>query len=170
MAENDAAEGAQPQQQQQAPQVQMNVLGQYVRDLSFENVMAQKGGGGDAQPDVSVQVNLDAKKRPTENQYEVMIKLTVESKAKEKGDVLFVLEVEYVGIFNIVGVPEDQLHPFLLIECPRMLFPFLRRIVSDITSDGGFPPLNLDNIDFVAIYRNELARRQQAAADAAPKN
>lgn len=105
-------------------------------------------------------MNLDAKKRSTENQYEVVTKLIIESKVKETGDVLFVFELEYVGIFNIAGVPEDQLHPFLLIECPRMLFPFLRRIVSDVTRDGGFPPLNLDNIDFVAIYRNELARRK----------
>jgi len=153
MAENGAIEGAQPQ-------VQMNVLGQFIRDMSFENVMAQKGTGSDAQPDVSVQVNLDAKKRSTENQYEVVTKLVIESKVKDSGDVLFVFELEYVGIFNIAGVPEEQLHPFLLIECPRMLFPFLRRIVSDVTRDGGFPPLNLDNIDFVAIYRNELARRQ----------
>ncbi|QAX31481.1 protein-export chaperone SecB [Leisingera sp. NJS204] len=160
MAENGEA--------QQQPQVQMNVLGQFIRDMSFENVMAQKGTGGDVQPDVSVQVNLDAKKRSAENQYEVVTKLTVESKNKEGGEVLFVLELEYVGVFNIAGVPEDQLHPFLLIECPRMTFPFLRRIVSDVTRDGGFPPLNLDNIDFVAIYRNELARRQTEAATAAP--
>ena len=160
MAENGEA--------QQQPQVQMNILGQFIRDMSFENVMAQKGSGGDVQPDVSVQVNLDAKKRSAENQYEVVTKLTVESKNKESADVLFVLELEYVGVFNIVGVPEDQLHPFLLIECPRMTFPFLRRIVSDVTRDGGFPPLNLDNIDFVAIYRKELARRQQEAAAAAP--
>lgn len=154
MAENGAAEGT------GQPQVQMNILGQFIRDLSFENVMAQKGVGGEVQPDVNVQVALDAKKRSTENQYEVITKLTIESKNKAGGEVLFVLELEYVGIFNISGVPEDQLHPFLLIECPRMLFPFLRRIVSDISRDGGFPPLNLDNIDFVAIYRNELARRQ----------
>ncbi|MEW2912080.1 protein-export chaperone SecB [Leisingera sp. JC11] len=160
MAENGEA--------QQQPQVQMNILAQFIRDMSFENVMAQKGTGGEVQPDVSVQVNLDAKKRSAENQYEVVTKLTVESKNKESGNVLFVLELEYVGVFNIVGVPEDQLHPFLLIECPRMTFPFLRRIVSDVTRDGGFPPLNLDNIDFVGIYRNELARRQSEAAAAAP--
>ena len=157
MAENGANGGA------QQPQVQMNILGQYIRDMSFENVMAQKGAGGEVQPDVNVSVNLDAKKRSTENQYEVMTKLNIESKNKEGGDVLFVLELEYVGVFNIEGVPEDQLHPFLLIECPRMTFPFLRRIVSDVTRDGGFPPLNLDNIDFVAIYRSELARRQAEA-------
>ena len=72
------------------------------------------------------------------------------------------LEIEYVGVFRIEGVPEEQLHPFLLIECPRLLFPFLRRIVSDVTRDGGYPPLNLENIDFVQIYRAELARRQAA--------
>ena len=158
MAENGANGGA------QQPQVQMNILGQYIRDMSFENVMAHKGAGGEVQPDVNVSVNLDAKKRSVENQYEVMTKLNIESKNKEGGDVLFVLELEYIGVFNIEGVPEDQLHPFLLIECPRMTFPFLRRIVSDVTRDGGFPPLNLDNIDFVAIYRNELARRQAEAA------
>ena len=167
MAENEAAEGA---QQQQPPQVQMRVLGQFIRDLSFENVMAQKGASGDVQPDVNVQVNLDAKKRTTENQYEVAIKLNIESKAKELGETLFVFEIDYCGIFHVEGVAEDQLHPFLLIECPRMLFPFLRRIVSDVTRDGGYPPLNLDNIDFVALYRNELARlqaaQQQQQADA----
>ncbi|MEL0438326.1 protein-export chaperone SecB [Phycobacter sp. K97] len=159
MAENGTTEGTAAEAPQQ-PQVQMNILGQFIRDMSFENVMAQKGAGGEVQPDVNVQVNLDAKKRAAENQYEVMTKLTVESKNKEGGEVLFVLEIEYVGVFNIQGVPDEQLHPFLLIECPRMTFPFLRRIVSDVTRDGGFPPLNLDNIDFVAIYRNELARRQ----------
>ena len=156
---------------QQAPQVQMNVMGQFVRDLSFENVMAQKGSTGEVQPDISVQVNLDAKKRPTEGQFEVSIKLNVESKSKPTGDKLFLLEIDYVGVFNIKGVPEEQMHPFLLIECPRLLFPFLRRIVSDVTRDGGFPPLNLDNIDFMALYRHELERRQAAGAAApAPAN
>jgi preprotein translocase subunit SecB len=164
MAENGANGNSQAAE---TPAVQMKVLGQFVRDLSFENVMAQKGASGDVQPDVSVQVNLDAKKRNDEGQFEVMIKLNIESKAKESGDVLFVLEIEYAGIFQIGGVPDDQLHPFLLIECPRMLFPFLRRIVSDVTRDGGYPPLNMDNIDFVQIYRNEMARiqAQQAAKE-----
>jgi len=162
MSDTDAAAGAQAQQ---TPQIQMKVLGQFVRDLSFENVMAQKGASGEVQPDISVQVNLDAKKRQAEHQYEVMIKLNIESKAKGMDDILFVMEIEYVGIFQVEGVPEEQMHPFLLIECPRMLFPFLRRIVSDVTRDGGYPPLNLDNIDFVAIYRNELARRQAAQGE-----
>jgi len=113
-------------------------------------------------------VNLDARKRGTENQYEVITKLNITSKTKASGDTLFVLEIEYAGVFQIEGVPEDQMHPYLLIECPRITFPFLRRIVSDVTRDGGFPPLNLEMIDFLALYRNELARRAQAAQAAAP--
>lgn len=171
MAENGAVD--QPAAQQ-APQVQMKVLGQFIRDMSFENVMAQKGVSGEVQPNVSIQVNMDAKKRPAEHQYEVVVKLVIDSKAKDSGDQLFLLELEYAGIFLIEGVPEEQMHPFLLIECPRMLFPFLRRIVSDVTRDGGYPPMNLESIDFVEIYRTELARRQAAKAassnEAAPEN
>ena len=158
MAENEASAQA-----PQAPQVKMNVMTQYVRDMSFENILAQKGIQGDVQPDVQVQVNLDAKKRSQENQYEAAIKLNITNKAKGGDATLFVLELDYVGIFQIEGIPEEQMHPFLLIECPRMIFPFVRRIVSDVTRDGGFPPLNLETIDFVALYRNEIARRQAAA-------
>lgn len=147
--------------QEQAQPVKMNVLAQFVRDMSFENILSQKGGNADFQPDVQVQVNLDAKKRTVEHQFEVSMKINVTSKAKDGDVVLFVLELDYAGIFHIENVPEDQMHPFLLIECPRMLFPFVRRVVSDITRDGGFPPLNLETIDFVALYRNELVRRQQ---------
>ena len=78
-------------------------------------------------------------------------------------DTLFALELEYGGIFQVENVPEAQLHPYLLIECPRMLFPFVRRIISDVTQDGGFPPLTLETIDFVALYRQGLAQRQQQA-------
>jgi preprotein translocase subunit SecB len=155
MAETDAAQG------QQQPQVKMNVLTQFIRDLSFENVLAQKGVQGEVQPDVQVQVNLDAKKRTADHQFEVSMKLQVDSKAKGSDAKLFLLELEYAGIFHIEGVPDEQMHPFLLIECPRMLFPFVRRIVSDVTRDGGFPPLNLETIDFVQLYRNEILRRQQ---------
>lgn len=149
---------------QQPVQPNMNILAQFIRDMSFENILAQKGINGEVNPDVQVQVNLDGRKRQIESQYEVVIKLKIVSKNKETDDNLFLLEMEYGGIFMITGVPDDQLHPFLLIECPRMLFPFLRRIVSDVTRDGGFPPLNLDTIDFLQLYRNELARRQAEAS------
>ncbi|MBD3665223.1 protein-export chaperone SecB [Sulfitobacter aestuariivivens] len=149
---------------EQPAQVQppsMRVLGQYIRDMSFENIMAQQGAPSDVQPDVQVQVNLDAKKRQGDHQYETSITLKVTSKNKGDDKMLFLLELDYVGIFNIENVPDDQLHPFLMIECPRMIFPFLRRIVSDVTRDGGFPPLNLENIDFLSMYRNEVAKRAQ---------
>ena len=139
----------------------MNILGQYVRDLSFENILSRRGVDGEVNPEIQVNVNIDAKKRSKDKQFEVIIKLRVDSKAKGTDNVLFVLELDYSGLFQIENVPDDQLHPFLLIECPRMLFPFLRRIVSDITRDGGFPPLNLENIDFLKLYRQEAERRKK---------
>ena len=145
-----------------SPQITSRVLAQYIRDMSFENILAQKGVTGDAQPEIQVQVNLDARKRKVDNQFEVITKLNITSKTKEKGEPLFVLEIEYAGVFHVEGVPEDQMHPYLLIECPRITFPFLRRIVSDVTRDGGFPPLNLETIDFLALYRSELARRAES--------
>jgi len=148
--------------QAEAPQIKMQILAQFIKDLSFENAVAQKGVEGEVQPDIQVQVNLDAKKRGVDNQYEVITKFNITSKNKSGGEPLFLLELEYGGIFLIENVPEDQLHPFLLIECPRMLFPYVRRIVSDVTRDGGFPPLNLENIDFLALYRSELARRAES--------
>ena len=152
-----------------APQVRMSVMAQFVRDMSFENVVAQKGvSGTDVQPDIQVAVSLDARKRQVEHQYEIVTKYKVTSKNKATGDVLFLLEVDYGGVFHVEGVPDDQLHPFLLIECPRMLFPFVRRIISDVTRDGGFPPLNIDTVDFMALYRQEMARRAQAQARAVP--
>ena len=149
-------------------QIRMQVLAQFIRDLSFENVVAQKGlQGGEVQPDVTVQVSLDARKRTQENQYEVITKFRVTSKNKAGGDTLFLLELDYGGIFTVEGVAEEQLHPFLLIECPRLLFPFVRRIISDVTRDGGFPALNVDTVDFLALYRQELARRAEAQKSAA---
>lgn len=146
-----------------APQVKMSVLAQFVRDMSFENMVAQKGlTTGDVQPDIQVAVSLDARKRPTDHQYEVINKFRVTSKNKVNGDTLFLLELDYGGIFHVEGVPDEQLHPFLLIECPRLLFPFVRRIISDVTRDGGFPPLNIDTVDYLALYRQELARRAAA--------
>ena len=161
MAENE--NGAAPEQ----PQLpQMKIIGQFIRDLSFENIMAQKPIKGQIQPDIQVQVALDGRKGGTDNQYEVISKFNITSKNKESEDVLFALELEYGGMFQIDNISDEQLHPFLMIECPRMLFPFVRRIVSDVTRDGGFPPLNLDNIDFVQLYRQQLAQRQQAQAEA----
>jgi preprotein translocase subunit SecB len=167
MAEENGA-GAQAQAQ---PQIKMQVLAQFIRDMSFENMVAQKGlGTGEVQPDIQVAVSLDARKRTQDFQFEVIQKFRVTSKNKANGDTLFLLEVDYGGIFHIEGVPDDQLHPFLLIECPRLLFPFVRRIISDVTRDGGFPPLNIDTVDYLSLYRQELARRAQAQSPAAQPN
>jgi preprotein translocase subunit SecB len=146
--------------------LKMQVLAQYIRDMSFENILAQKGITGEVQPNITVQVNIDAKKRPVDHQYEVIIKSNISSKTKEKDEPMFLLELEYAGIFHIENIPEDQLHPYLMIECPRMIFPFLRRIVSDVTRDGGFPSLNLETIDFLALYRDEIQRRVDENAKA----
>lgn len=160
-----AAAAATPQQ------IRMQVLAQYIRDLSFENMVVQKGlSGTEVQPDIQVAVSLDARKRSVPNQYDVITKFKVTSRNKVGGETLFLLELEYGGTFHIEGVADDQLHPFLLIECPRMLFPFVRRIISDVTRDGGFPPLNVDQVDFMALYRQELARRAQAAVPAEKVN
>ncbi len=159
MAENE--NGAAP-----APQIpQMKVLGQFIRDMSFENILSQKPVEGQVQPDIQVQVALDAKKGGADGQYEVISKYNITSKNKGSENVLFVLELEYSGLFKIENIADEQLHPFLMIECPRMIFPFVRRIVSDVTRDGGFPPLNLESIDFVQLYRNEISRRKAASKD-----
>ncbi len=147
MADNAAAQ----------PQPQISIVSQYVRDLSFENVAAQNQTQTQEKPDIKVAVNLDAQPRG-EDRYEVKLKLSATSKAGEH--TMFIAELDYAGIFTVKNVPQEHLHPLLLIECPRQLFPFARRIIADVTRDGGYPPLMLDMVDFVGIYRQELARRQ----------
>jgi len=162
---NGGTSPATPEGQPVLPKLQ--ILGQFVRDMSFENIAAQKQLKSTAQPDIQVQVALDARKRETDDQYDVIMKLKIESKTKEDTpQAIFLMELEYGGIFKVENVTNEQLHPFLLIECPRMLFPFVRRIVSDVTRDGGYPPLNLDTIDFLALYRQQLAQRAAAAPKA----
>ncbi|MBL4874034.1 MAG: protein-export chaperone SecB [Rhodobacteraceae bacterium] len=154
---NGAVEGTPPQQ----PRLQ--VLNQYIRDLSFENVALQKDRMPEGQTKFEVQVALDARKLG-ENQYEVINKLKVNATIGE--DKIFILELDYAGRFKIENVANEQIHAFLMIECPRMIFPYLRRVVGDITRDGGYPPLNLDNIDFLALYRNQMEKMAQAQVEA----
>lgn len=168
MAETGNGSPPTPTPPQPPGPMRIQILGQFIRDLSFENPVAQKGlQGGEVVPDIQVQVALDARKRAAEHQYEVATKYNVTSSNKKTGERLFLLELDYGGVFHIEGVPAEQLQAFLMIECPRLLFPFARRIISDLTRDGGFPPLNLDVIDFVQLFRNEIARRAQAAGAAA---
>lgn len=123
----DETQNAAPEAQ--APQQpRMQILAQFIRDLSFENVVAQKGlNTAEVKPEVSVQVSIDARKRNVDNQYEVITKYKVSSKNTVNDANLFLCELEYAGAFLVEGVPEEQIHPFLMIECPRMLFPFVRR-------------------------------------------
>ena len=164
MTDETTPPAANPEQAPAPAAVRLQILGQFVRDLSFENAVAQKGIQlGEVSPEMQVQVSLDARRRPAaDHQYEVVCKYKVTARNKSDESVLFLCELDYAGIFHIEGVPEEQLHPFLMIECPRMLFPFVRRVISDVTRDGGFAAFNMDPIDFVALYRQELARRAQA--------
>lgn len=144
----------------QAPRV--SIKAQYVRDASFENLAMQKADGRmDRKPEIQVGVNLDAKKHG-DSLYEVILKINATARHEEA--VMFIAEIEYAGRFEIANVPDAQLHPFLLVECPRLLFPFARRIVADMTRDGGYPPLMLDIVDFASLYRNEVEKRRAAAA------
>ena len=145
-------------EKKQEGSAKMQVLGQFIKDLSFENFAARDSKQGAGTPNIDVKINLDASKRSQQDQYNSSIKITVESKESNTEENIFLLELDYGGIFKIENIPDDQLHPFLMIECPRMLFPFVRRVIHDITRDGGYPPLNLDTIDFMAMYRAEVSR------------
>ena len=148
------------EEKQALSQPEVRIINQFIKDLSFENIAAQKGLISEAlSPEIKVSVNLEAKKRPVENQYDVIIKTNISSETNSSKELLFILEIYYGGIFQITNIPDDQLHPYLLIECPRILFPYLRRIISDITRDGGYPPINLDQIDFLSMYKAELNKR-----------
>ena len=147
----------------QAPS--MNVLVQYVKDLSFENPNAPNSlAPQQVQPQIEINVNVGAQPLSA-TEFEVELKL--EAKAMLGENVMFNAELLYAGLFRIQNVPEEHLHPFVLIECPRMLFPFARQVLADATRNGGFPPLMLDPIDFVALYQQNAAR---AAAEGQPAN
>jgi preprotein translocase subunit SecB len=145
------------------PAPQLNVLAQYTKDLSFENPNAPASLAPQAQqPAINIQINVTAN-NVAENDYEVT--LSVEGKAENGGKVMFSFDLAYAGVFRIANVPKESLHPLIMIECPRLLFPFAREIISTSVRDGGFPPLMLDPVDFVGLYRQNLERQ---AAQASP--
>lgn len=145
----------------QAAQPRLSILTQYVKDLSFENPRAPMGlAPGQPRPEIQIAVDVGAK-AVADGHYEVVLQINIEAKA---GDTpFFVSELSYGGVFALANIPEDTLQPLLLIECPRILFPFARRIVADVTRDGGLPPLLLDPIDFATLYRRRLAQRAAQA-------
>lgn len=143
----------------QRPQIQVNA--QYVKDLSFENPNAPQSLITSAEaPQIEVTVDVGARGMG-EDRYEVELRVTAH--AARGAERAFVVEVVYSGVFTLLNVAEDALQAVCLIECPRILFPFARRIIADCTRDGGFPPLLLEPIDFAALYLNS----QQAEAASA---
>ena len=139
---------------------QLNVLAQYVKDLSFENPNAPRSLQQQQAPQINIQINVNAKPL-TENGSDIEVELKLEGRAEVSGTVVFGFELVYAGIFRIQGVPQDNLHPVVMIECPRLLFPFAREIIATATRNGGFPPLMIDPVDFVALYRQRMGEMQR---------
>jgi len=159
--------GATPQPQQAAPgnMPQLNVLAQYIKDFSFENPLAPRGPqGGQQQPAINIQVGVNINPL-SGSDIEVVLKIDGKAELPDK-NVLFAFELEYGGVFRIQNVPQESVQPFVMIECPRLLFPFAREIIATTVSNGGFPPLMLDPVDFAGLYRQNLARAQGAASPA----
>jgi preprotein translocase subunit SecB len=161
MADNPATNGAEG-----ANAPALNALAQYCKDFSFENPNAPRSLQPQGQgPQINLQVNVNAKQL-AETDFEV--DLTLEGDAKTGEEVLFAFELTYSGVFRVRNIPQDQLHPVVMIECPRLLFPFARQMVAEAVRNGGFPPLYIDPIDFVGLYRQRAAEIQTAAPAGQP--
>ncbi|MEO0329312.1 MAG: protein-export chaperone SecB [Pseudomonadota bacterium] len=147
-------------QEQMAPQ--MNVLAQYVKDFSFENPNAPNSlRPRDKAPDINININVN----PTplsETDFEVELKL--DAKATNGDELLFNVELIYAGVFRMQGIPQEALQAAVLIECPRLLFPFARQIIAEATRNGSFPPLMIDPVDFAQLFRQRMAEQQRANA------
>ena len=143
------------------PPVQVRVVAQYIKDLSFENPNVRKlmDGAGE-KPTLRIEVNVNATKM-TDRAFESAIEF--KAQATNQAGVIYDMELAYAGLFEIQSMPEPALEPFLLINCPSLLFPFLRRLVADLTREGGFPPLLLDPIDFAGLF---MQKKQQQGAPA----
>jgi preprotein translocase subunit SecB len=154
MTDLDAGAAAPEGQAAEPPGIR--ILAQFVRDFSFENPRAPDAlRAGAAQPQIDLGVEMNARGRD-DGLFEVDLKLS--ARASRDDGPLFVVELLYGGVFQISGVGAEDIEPVLLIECPRFLFPFARRIISDITAEGGYPPFMLDPIDFAGVY---AARKSQ---------
>ncbi len=150
--------------QNQAAQGQsLAVNGQYIKDLSFEVPNAPAIYGElRGQPEIPIGIDIDATKL-NEGVYEVVLRITVDATAN--GKKAFILELAYGGVFTLQNIPAEHVQPVLLIECPRLLFPFARNIIAEMTRDGGFPPLMMQPVDFMALYRQRMEQAQAAQQD-----
>jgi preprotein translocase subunit SecB len=151
-----------PQGGPEGPPLRIQIVGQYVKDLSFENPGAPSAMT--ARPQIDLGVDLQAKRLDAER-FEVELKLRVSAKSEDKS--IFLLELAYAGLFMIQNAPEEILQQILLIDGPHLLFPFARRIVADAVRDGGMPPLMIEPIDFASLYRARMGENQQPRADQA---
>ena len=150
--------GSQGPQAQAQQQPNLSVLAQYVKDLSFENSGApQSLRGRQTAPTINISINVHGG-QIANNEVEVELKLDV--RAVDGETVLFAIDLVYAGLFRMTAIPQEQMQPVLMIECPRLLFPFARQIIADASRNGGFPPLMIDPVDFVALYRQRLAEIQ----------
>lgn len=149
----------QPQQGAALPPLTINA--QYIKDLSFEHPNPVKSlQASEVQPEININIDVGAD-AIQEHTFEVI--LTIKAEAKRGKDVMFISELQYAGIFTLGdAIPKDAVHPVLMIECPRLLFPFARSILANTTREGGFPPLSLNPIDFAALYHQQM----EAAAKA----
>jgi preprotein translocase subunit SecB len=139
-------------------QPQLNVVAQYIKDFSFENPNApQSLATGQEPPQIGIQINVNANPL-SDTDIEVVLKL--DGKAENAGNLMFRFELEFAGVFRIRNVPQESLNAIVLIECPRLLFPFAREIIATAVRNGGFPPLLLDPVDFVSLYRQKLSQAQ----------
>ncbi len=156
-AENNG--GAAQGNEQMAPS--MNVLAQYVKDLSFENPHAPNSlRPREKAPEINININVNPNPL-SETDFEVELKL--EAKAVDGEEVLFNVELIYAGIFRMQNIPQEALQMAVLIECPRLLFPFARQVLADATRNGSFPPLMIDPVDFAQLFQQRVAEQQAAA-------
>jgi preprotein translocase subunit SecB len=138
---------------------QAGILAQYVKDLSFENPNAPASLQMQGQPKIEINVNVNAR-AGGQDMYEVELKIDASARAPDNG-LAFQVELLYAGLFRLTGAPQEAIEPFLVVEAPRILFPFARRVVADAVRDGGFPPLMLEPIDFGGLYLQQLDARGQ---------
>ena len=144
--------------EQAGGQPNLGVIAQYIKDFSFENPNAPNSlMQQQQQPQIAIQINVNPNQL-SNSDFEVELK--IEGKAEITGTVLFAFDLNYAGVFRLTNIPQENLGPLLMIECPRLLFPFARELISSAISNGGFPPLLLQPIDFVGLYQRRLADMQ----------
>jgi preprotein translocase subunit SecB len=144
---------------------QLNVLAQYIKDFSFENPNAPRSLAANQQPTVSLQINVHANPLAATD-FEIELKL--EGKTEAAGAVMFSFDLVYAGVFRIVNIPQDSMNAVIMIECPRLLFPFAREVIAAAVRAGGFPQFLIEPIDFVALYRQKMEQQTQPPQPFAP--